>query len=122
MGVPARWTKGPIGAALVMAWPAVAAAAEHGVEAAGSGQEPSLFSGDLGNVFWTGLIFVGLLVVLGKYAWRPMLDVLGRRERFIQETIEAARRERTEAERIIAETPNSPASSCTRGPRPRPNR
>jgi len=102
MGIPARWTRGPIGAALVTAWPAVAAAAGHGTEAAG-GQEPSLFSGDLGNVFWTGLIFVGLLVVLGKYAWRPMLDALNRREQFIRETLEKVRNDRAETERLLTE-------------------
>lgn len=111
MDIPARWTKWPIVAALVMAWPAVTAAAGQSAEADGTSQQLTLFSGDLGNVFWTGLIFVGLLLVLGRYAWRPMLDALGRRERFIQETIERARKERAEAERIIAEYRNMMARS-----------
>jgi ATP synthase F0 subunit b len=55
------------------------------------------------RVFWTLLIFVGLLVVLGKYAWRPMLDALSRREQFIRQTLETAAKDRAEAERMMAE-------------------
>jgi F-type H+-transporting ATPase subunit b len=99
MGVSARRIEAWIGAVLGMAWPGIAAAAES----AGDQQQETLFSGDLGNVFWTGLIFVGLLVVLGKYAWRPMLDALNRREQFIRETIQTAQKDRAEAERLMAE-------------------
>jgi F-type H+-transporting ATPase subunit b len=99
MGVSARRIEAWIGAVLGMAWPGIAAAAES----AGDQQQETLFSGDLGNVFWTGLIFAGLLVVLGKYAWRPMLDALNRREQFIRETIQTAQKDRAEAERLMAE-------------------
>ena len=87
---------------LLLALPAAAQAAA----AAGGGEgheQPSLFAGDLGNVIWTVVIFVILLIILGKYTWRPMLDALNRREQFILQTIEAAQKERAEAERMMAE-------------------
>jgi len=87
---------------LLLALPAAAQAAA----AAGGGEgheQPSLFAGDLGNVIWTVVIFVILLIILGKYTWRPMLDALNRREQFIRQTIEAAQKERAEAERMMAE-------------------
>ena len=106
MGFSARsiraWAAGPV----VALGCGIARAAEHAAEAAehaGDRGEQSLFAGDFGNVFWTVLIFVGLLFVLGKYAWRPMLEALNRREQFIRETVEGARRERAEAEKMLAE-------------------
>jgi F-type H+-transporting ATPase subunit b len=89
---------------LLAALPAAAQAAEEAAHGgAEGGEQPSLFAGDLGNVIWTMVIFLLLLVVLGKYTWRPMLDALNRREKFIRETIEAAQKERAEAERMMAE-------------------
>ncbi len=89
---------------LLFALPAAARAAQEAAQGAAEGHEqPSLFAGDLGNVIWTAVIFLILLIVLGKYTWRPMLDALGRREQFIRQTIEAARKDRAEAERMMAE-------------------
>jgi F-type H+-transporting ATPase subunit b len=82
-------------AGLAMAVPALAAEAEH--------EAPSLFAGDLGNSFWTLLIFVVVLVVLGKFAWGPILNTLQTRENFIREALEKAKREREEAEERLRE-------------------
>src|SRR5262245_27567766 len=82
-------------AGLAVAVPAWAAEAEH--------ESPSLFAGDLGNSFWTLLIFVLVLVVLGKYAWGPILNALQSREQFIREALEKAKREREEAEARLRE-------------------
>ena len=77
--------------------PALAAEAEHG------GEAPSLFAGDLGNSFWTLLIFVVVLVVLGKFAWGPILNALQARESFIHEALATAKRDRDEAEARLKE-------------------
>jgi len=82
-------------AALAMAVPALAQEAEH--------EAPSLFAGDLGNSFWTLLIFVVVLVVLGKFAWGPILGALQSRENFIREALEKAQRDRVEAEARLRE-------------------
>lgn len=83
---------------LATALPAMAQ--EHAAE---GHAEPSLFSGDLGNVIWTVVIFVLVLVVLGKYAWGPLLGNLQARESFIRESLEKAKRDREEAEARLRE-------------------
>jgi F-type H+-transporting ATPase subunit b len=82
-------------AGLALAVPALAAEAEH--------EAPSLFAGDLGNSVWTALIFFLVLVVLGKFAWGPILNTLQTRENFIREALEKAKRDREEAEARLRE-------------------
>jgi F-type H+-transporting ATPase subunit b len=76
--------------ALALAAPAVAQ--EH--EAAANNP----FAGDFGNALWTVVIFVLVLVVLGKFAWGPILKGLQTREAFILESLEKAKKERDEAD------------------------
>jgi len=65
-------------------------------EAAPTGLSP--FSGDFGNALWTVLIFVLVLVVLGKFAWGPVLGMLKEREDFIRKSLHDAKHDRDEAE------------------------
>jgi F-type H+-transporting ATPase subunit b len=67
-----------------------------------SGESP-LFSLNPGVMIWTIVIFLGLVIVLGRYAWRPILGALEARERRIQEILDAAARDREEAERALEE-------------------
>src|SRR3981189_1399116 len=53
--------------------------------------------------FWTFITFALLIVVLGMFAWGPILQMLETRERTIAEAIEAAKRERAAAEAASAE-------------------
>ncbi|HUU97126.1 MAG TPA: F0F1 ATP synthase subunit B [Phycisphaerae bacterium] len=76
----------------------IAIAAEEGQHG-----RPSVLGGDLGNVFFTLLIFGLLVVSLGKLAWKPLLRVLQQREEFIRDSIDSARREREEADKLLAE-------------------
>jgi F-type H+-transporting ATPase subunit b len=70
------------------------AAQEHGVEA-----EPlSPFAGNVGNAIWTLAIFLLVVIVLGKFAWGPVLSLLKQREDFIHKALADAKRERDEAE------------------------
>jgi F-type H+-transporting ATPase subunit b len=76
----------------------------HSVGAPEGGEEQvSLFSGNLGNAVWTLLIFGVVVVVLGKYAWGPILKGLQRRESFIRESLFSAKRDREEAEARLQE-------------------
>jgi F-type H+-transporting ATPase subunit b len=79
-------------ALMATAVPAMAAEAEAHSEAA-----PNLFAGDLGNVVWTVAIFVLVLVVLGKFAWGPLLKALQGRESFIHDALASAKRDRDAA-------------------------
>jgi F-type H+-transporting ATPase subunit b len=56
-----------------------------------------------GLTLWTGITFLVLLFVLGKFAWGPIVKMLAERERTIRDAIESAKRERGEAERMLAE-------------------
>ncbi len=67
------------------------------------GDQPTLFTGDLGNILWSLLTFFVVLVVLGKFAWRPILGALQKREDFIRDSLAAAKRDRDEAERRLKE-------------------
>ena len=65
--------------------------------------ESNLFAGDLGNAVWTVVIFLVVLVVLGKFAWGPLLSGLQEREQFIRESLEKAKEERDSSEARLAE-------------------
>jgi F-type H+-transporting ATPase subunit b len=65
--------------------------------------EPSLLAGDIGNSFWTILIFVLVLVILGKFAWGPILKTLQTRESFIHEALAKAKHDRDAAEARLRE-------------------
>jgi F-type H+-transporting ATPase subunit b len=56
-----------------------------------------------GLTLWTGITFLVLLVVLRKFAWGPIVKMLDERERTIRDAIEQAKKERAEAERMVAE-------------------
>lgn len=84
-------------AALSTALLAAPAAAEN-PEAANN-----VFAGDIGNALWTVVIFVLVLVVLGKFAWGPLLAGLQAREAYIRESLQTARRDREEAEARLEE-------------------
>lgn len=87
--------------AAVWLLPLAASAAE---EAHGAGEAaPSLFAGDAGVAIWTVLIFLLVVFILGKYAWKPLLSSLQAREDFIRDSLQRAREEREQAERRLAE-------------------
>lgn len=86
------WAAGPAGEA------AHAAAGGHG-----EADKPALLQYDPGASVWTILTFVLLLVLLRLTAWKPILRVLNDREAFIRKSIEDAKHERAEAEKLLAE-------------------
>jgi F-type H+-transporting ATPase subunit b len=84
------------------AWLLVSAAPVLAAEEEAHGGN-NIFAGDVGNVFWTLLIFGLVLLVLGKYAWGPLLDTLKKREDFIRESLESAKADREAAEARLQE-------------------
>ena len=58
---------------------------------------------NVGLTIWTGITFLVLLWVLRRFAWGPIVRTLDERERTIREAIEAARREREQAEKLLSE-------------------
>ena len=53
--------------------------------------------------FWTALTFGILIIVLGKFAWGPILQMIETREKTIADAIESAKKERAAAEAASAE-------------------
>jgi F-type H+-transporting ATPase subunit b len=82
------------------------AAAPTGAEAAahdeGGGAEnpiapqPSL-------AIWTVVVFLGLLFVLGRFAWKPLLAALHQREEHLEHVLLETERARNESEQLLAE-------------------
>jgi F-type H+-transporting ATPase subunit b len=54
----------------------------------------------LGLIFWTTLAFVIVLLILKKFAWKPILESVKKREKTIEEAIDAARQAREEMARL----------------------
>jgi F-type H+-transporting ATPase subunit b len=56
-----------------------------------------------GLTIWTFIIFIGLLFILGKTAWKPLLASLKTREQAIADSLDRAEQARAGAEQLIAE-------------------
>jgi F-type H+-transporting ATPase subunit b len=56
-----------------------------------------------GLVFWTGITFIFLLVILRKYAWKPILNAVNEREDGIKEALESAENAKLEMKNLQAD-------------------
>ncbi|MBQ4820129.1 F0F1 ATP synthase subunit B [Aquimarina sp. MMG016] len=56
-----------------------------------------------GLFFWQILLFVGLLLVLRKFAWKPILDSVNNREEGIKNALESAEAARKEMQNLQAD-------------------
>ncbi len=59
-----------------------------------------LLQPDFGLMIWTAVSFIILLAVLGRYAWKPILEGLEKREKRIRDDIERAEKSQKEAEAL----------------------
>ncbi len=71
--------------------------------AAAEGAGDSLLTPQIGTVFWTLVTFLIMVVLLGRYAWGPLMAAVDARERSIRDSIEKAGRDRQEAESLISQ-------------------
>ena len=55
-----------------------------------------LITPGIGLIFWTTIVFLLLMFVLGKFAWRPILNAVQTREQNINESLKAAEKARIE--------------------------
>jgi F-type H+-transporting ATPase subunit b len=58
---------------------------------------------DPGLFIWTILTFLVLVALLAKFAWRPLLEALERRQAAIAKSLEDAQKARQELERLNLE-------------------
>lgn len=98
---------GMLSAAAMALLASTALLAAEGVEAVGAApggeEKPDLMNPDVGAMIVTVVIFALLLVILGKFAWKPILAGLKSREEAIRESIEAAARAKADAEKTTRE-------------------
>jgi F-type H+-transporting ATPase subunit b len=56
----------------------------------------SLVSPGVGTIFWSALIFVLFLLLLSKFAWKPILSAVKARDEMIKGSLESAAKAREE--------------------------
>lgn len=71
--------------------------------AAEGGEPTDQLFGDIGHAIAAVIVFLGLLVVLRKYAWGPLVTQLEHREKSIAETLEQAQKRQQEAQDLLAQ-------------------
>lgn len=71
--------------------------------------EGANFKGDL--ALWTGVVFLVLLAILWRFAWRPLADGLAKRERRIHDEIASAQQSNAEARRLLEQYQQQLASA-----------
>ena len=86
----------PVALWLLVALPA-------GLAAQGEGGDPgaALFDVNLALSLWTVVIFLGLLAVLWKFAWGPLLGAVDAREKNIQRMLDESAARHAEAARLL---------------------
>jgi len=72
-------------------------------EAHAAGESTSLLDPKAGLMFWTLIIFVFLLVVLSKFAYKPLLAAVEARESALEKALGDAKRDRDAAAILLAE-------------------
>jgi F-type H+-transporting ATPase subunit b len=70
---------------------------------ASGGEGASPYFGDIGQTLATVAIFLVLLAVLGKFAWKPILAQLRRREESIAGALDAAAQRERKSQELLAE-------------------
>ncbi len=62
-----------------------------------------MISFDPGLIIWTTIIFTLLLIVLKKFAWKPILNSVDERNKSIEEALKAADKAKEEMELLNAD-------------------
>lgn len=60
-----------------------------------------MFDINPGLTIWTTVTFVALVIVLGKFAWKPMLAMIAKREEQIRDALAQAEKARAEAAEMM---------------------
>lgn len=60
----------------------------------------SLVTPAIGLIFWTSIVFLLLLLILKKYAWKPILNSVDERNENIKEALRAAEKAKEEMEAL----------------------
>jgi F-type H+-transporting ATPase subunit b len=84
--------------------PAKAEHAHDAAEAVGHAEEsPNIMEPQSPLAIWTLIVFLGLMLVLGKFAWKPLMKALDEREAHLEHVLLDSERARNEAEALVAQ-------------------
>jgi len=64
-------------------------------------EQKGIFNGTFADSLWTVIAFLVLLAVLGKLAWKPLLNSLQARQDYIKQQLESAETARKNAEALL---------------------
>ena len=62
-----------------------------------------LLTPSIGNVFWTTVVFLILVILLGKFAWKPILSAINTRETNIVDALNQVKLAKAEMENLKAD-------------------
>ena len=79
------------------------AAAGHENAAAHDGGEPNILKTEFPLAIFTVVVFLGLMGVLGRFAWKPLIAALHNREEHLEHVLLETERARNESEQLLAE-------------------
>ena len=82
--------------------PAAPATSEHATTEAAGEHKFNPLEPSYGLMFWSGITFALLFILLMKYAWKPILKKVDEREKKIQGDHDRAAQARTDAEAVLA--------------------
>jgi F-type H+-transporting ATPase subunit b len=71
--------------------------------AAEGGGGSALINPNVGTIFWTMVTFIIFAFILSRVAWKPLIGALDAREQSIRDSIDGAKNDREEAEKVLAE-------------------
>jgi F-type H+-transporting ATPase subunit b len=81
----------------------ILAGATLAAQASEGGGGAALIQPQFGTIFWTFITFILLALLLGRFAWKPLIGAVDEREKSIRESIDQAREGREEVERLLGE-------------------
>ncbi|RYG15642.1 MAG: ATP synthase F0 subunit B [Chitinophagaceae bacterium] len=62
-----------------------------------------LFSPSIGLIVWSSIVFLTLLFILAKFAWKPVMAAIKEREQFIDDALNKAELAKQEMARLTAQ-------------------
>jgi F-type H+-transporting ATPase subunit b len=75
-----------------------ASAGEHG-----AAESPNPLKAEPTLAIWTVAVFLGVLAILSKFAWKPLLHALHEREKHLEHVLHETERARNESESLLSE-------------------
>jgi F-type H+-transporting ATPase subunit b len=75
----------------------------HGEDAAQGGEKADPLKPEPTLAIWTLVVFVGLMALLGKFAWKPLAVALHMREEHLHHCLLQSEQARNDAERLLAD-------------------